>query len=254
MKKISFLLILAIAIISCQDDNGNEPIGATSGDVNFRFSNMVGTDVLTLNTTSYTNGSAETYEVSELKYIISNIVFIDANGNEFVYPQANSYFVINEENASSKNITLTDVNGGDYTQVRFGFGVDQSNYPLNGINNFVPTAEELGMLWTWSAGYKFLKFEGTFDSATQTDEPFLLHIGSHGTTQDNYREITISLGNNPISVSESPTQSVNVAMDVAKIFDGTNTHSLEEKSEIQVDPVYAPILTGNMQSAFSLDQ
>ena len=100
-----------------------------------------------MNTVTYTNGSGETYEVSELNYIISNIVFIDAGGNEFVYPEADSYFVVNEADAASKNLLLTNVDGSSYTQVRFGIGVDQSNYPLNGVNNFIPRAEEVEW-WT----------------------------------------------------------------------------------------------------------
>ena len=252
MKKIALALFVIAGFVSCKnDDGGQEP--DTPGTVELRFTNKVGADNLSLNTVTYTNGSGETYEVSELKYIISNIVFIDANGNEFAYPQADSYFVVNEADAASKNLTLTNVDGGAYTQVRFGIGVDQSNYPLNGVNNFIPMAEELGMLWAWSAGYKFLKFEGTFDSATQTDEPFILHIGSHGTNQDNYREVTLSLGGS-INVSQNATQTVGIDMDVAKIFDGSTSHSLDTKSDIQVDPQFAPILVNNLATSFSIDQ
>lgn len=248
MKKIAIILLISVGMLSCKSDDSQPQ--DNPGDVTINFTNKVGTDNLTLDTVTYTNSSAETYEVSELKYIISNIVFIDASGNEFAYPQADSYFVINEADALSKSLSLTDVDGGTYTRVRFGLGVDQSNYPLNGVNNFIPTAEELGMLWTWSAGYKFLKFEGAFDSATQTDAQFLLHIGSHGTTQDNYREVTLTLGTS-ITVSESAGQTIAIDMDVAKIFDGASTHSLEVKSDVQVDPVFAPVLSNNLATAFS---
>ncbi len=252
MKKIALILILVVAITACKNDDSDDQQQPEPGAVALNFINKVGNDILNLNTATYTNSSGEAYEVSELKYIISNMVLIDSEGNEFVYPQEDSYFVVNEANPASKGFSMNDIPPGTYTKIRFGIGVDQSNYPLNGVNNFIPTAEELGMLWSWSAGYKFLKFEGTFDSATQTDAPFILHIGSHGTNLDNYREVTLDLsGTNGIGVGSDAIPVVDIALDVAKIFDGVTTHALETKSDIQVDPVFAPILTDNLAAAFS---
>ncbi|MEP2936326.1 MAG: MbnP family protein [Gilvibacter sp.] len=246
MKK--FLLIVAIACGMTSCNNDADP--ASPGTVNFVFSNKVGSSPLELNSSFYTNGSGETYSVSELKYIISNIVFIAPNGVEFSYPQESSYFVVNAENESSLTVSLPEVEGRKYSQIRFGFGVDQSNYPLNGVNNFIPTAEETGMLWSWSAGYKFIKFEGTFSGEVVKDAPFLIHVGSHGATLDNYKEITLDLGQD-ISVNDN-TSEVNISFNVAQIFDaGLVPFSLEEKSDIQVDPVYAPIIANNVSTGFS---
>ena len=246
MKKILLALGILIGLISCNNDDN----AALPGTVNLVFANKVGNASLVLNSESYTNASGETYRVSELKYIISNIVLVGANGVEYTVPQAESYFVINQEAQASLMISLPEVDGRKYSQIRFGFGVDQSNYPLNGVNNFIPTAEETGMLWSWSAGYKFIKFEGEFDTATATDEPFLIHVGSHGSTLDNYKQITLDLATE-ISVNDNSSQ-INIDFDVAKIFDaGLLPFSLEEKSDIQVDPVYAPIIANNISSAFS---
>ncbi len=250
MKKIALLLMIVIASVSCKSDDSTP---ATPGNVNLTFQNRVGNAPLVLNTDTYTNQSNETYQVSELKYIISNIVFIDANGDEFAYPQAESYFVVNEENPLSKAISLSNVAGGNYTKVRFGIGVDQSNYPLNGVNDFIPTAQETGMLWSWSAGYKFIKFEGTFSGPTHANSPFIFHIGSHGTTLDNYRTVTMDL-TQALNVSQEATGSVAINLDVAKIFDSVTNFSLEEKSDVQVDPVYAPIMANNFAASFSIGQ
>lgn len=250
MRNIFLILSIAIFAVSCKNDDTQT--SATPGTVNINFQNKVGNQSLILNAEGYANLSGETYTVSELKYIVSNIVFIDADGNEFAYPQAESYFVVNQADENSKKLALTNVAGGIYAKVRFGIGVDQSNYPLNGSNDFIPTADENGMLWSWSAGYKFLKFEGRFSGPTLTDKPFNLHIGSHGTNQDNYREITMPI--NAINVSSESTNNLTLTMDVAKIFDGVAAFSLEEKSDVQVDPVYAPKLINNFQASFSVNQ
>ncbi|MBW1297996.1 MbnP family protein [Aquimarina litoralis] len=248
MKKIVFAILALTIVFACKDDNENDTVEA--GTINLEFTNSIDNTPITLNSTSYTNASNESYTIAELKYIISNIVFIKENGDEFTYPVEDSYFLINEEISSSKQISLNDIEAGVYTKIRFGFGVDQSNYPLNGVANFIPTAEEQGMLWSWSAGYKFLKFEGSFTPQGGTAGDFILHIGSHGEALDNYKEITLDL-TNTITINGN-TSTISIDADIAKIFDSTNTHSLEDKSDIQVDPDNAPKIATNVQTMFEI--
>ena len=248
MKKLNILVLVFLAIISCKEDDTNTD--PQFGTLDLQFVNTINSNPIVLNTESYTNLNNETYSISELKYIISNIVLIKENGEEFAYPIENSYFLINEEITSSKNISLNNININEYAKIRFGFGIDQSNYPLNGMANFIPTAEESGMLWSWSAGYKFLKFEGSFASQEGTTSDFILHIGSHGTTLDNYKEITLDISN-PLIVEGETTSNLSIEADVAKIFDSANSYSLEQKSDVQVDPINAPILAENVETMFT---
>ena len=110
------------------------------------------------------------------------------------------------------------------------------------------------MLWTWSAGYKFLKFEGDFTNAANPDDatPFLYHVGSHGANLDNYKEVTLTL--NEFQISSENTMSKTIQFDVAKIFDSIHTLSLEEKNEIMVDPEKAPKIAENTSTAFSITE
>ncbi|PKV48675.1 hypothetical protein ATE84_0680 [Aquimarina sp. MAR_2010_214] len=251
MKNIIYILIATLVIVSsCKNDD--EGTIKTFGNVALDFKNTINNNGIELTTDSYTNASNEVYTISELKYIISNVVLIKANGEEFTYPADRSYFVINEAAIESKKVSLADIDAGEYTKIRFGFGVDQSKYPLDGsgIANFIPTAEENGMLWSWSAGYKFLKFEGTYTVNGGTNTDYTVHVGSHGTTLDNYKEITLELPNT-LTIKESKSPEVAINVDIAKIFDGTNTHSLEEKNSIQVDPVFAPKIAENITTMFS---
>ncbi|SEK80694.1 hypothetical protein SAMN04487910_1173 [Aquimarina amphilecti] len=252
MKKFTLILLALITLISCKDDDPNMDNNPKFGSLDIDFINKVGANLLILDTESYNNQSNESYTISELKYIISNIVLIKENGDEFTYPVADSYFLINEEVSSSKKISLSNIDTGVYTKIKFGIGVDQSNYPLNGVANFIPTAEEQGMLWSWSAGYKFVKFEGSFTPQGGTSSDFLLHIGSHGEVLDNYKEVTLDISNT-ITIEDQTNSDLAIDTDVAKIFDSTNTHSLEQKSDVQVDPVNAPILAENISTMFSIN-
>lgn len=250
MKKLTLIILIVLCGIACNDDDDNNNQATGEGTVNLEFKNSIDNNPIALNSTSYTNQSNESYTISELKYIISKIVLIKSNGEEYAYPVEKSYFLINEEVTASKTAKLEEIPAGEYTKIKFGFGVDQSNYPLNGVANFIPTAEESGMLWSWSAGYKFLKFEGSYTPQGGVTADFLLHVGSHGTTLDNYKEITLDL-TNTTTVGNETTSAINITADIAKIFDSTHTHSLQDKSDIQVDPVNAPKIAENVQTMFT---
>lgn len=244
LKHLTIAIFLAFIIMSCNNDD-------EVGTIQLEFKNVVGDTRLDLNSTTYDKNGNESFNINELKYIISNVVLIDDTGNEFVYPQANSYFLINEEFQSSKSISLMNVDANRYTSIRLGFGIDQSKYPLNGVNNFVPTAEENGMLWAWAAGYIFLKMEGTYSSSTETDKDFKFHVGSHGTSLDNYKEITLDFLQ-PLAVSDAETPQVNIELDVLKIFESDYALVLSDKDDIQIDPENAPKIAQNMVKSFEI--
>ena len=115
----------------------------------------------------------------------------------------------------------------------------------------MPTAEESDMLWAWSAGYKFLKFEGTYSSDDVTDKPFLYHIGSHGQNLDNYREISLNFLQ-PVALSSTETPEININFDVQKIFNSDFALLLSDKDDIQIDPENAPKITDNITTAFEI--
>lgn len=250
MKKY-FTLLSGIAILLIGCDNDESTTTLDSGNLTLSFENTVNGTPLSMTTASYTNASNETYIVNELKYIISNIRLTTSDNTTFIYPVEDSYFLINED--GSKTISLSNIPANTYTGITFGFGVDPTKYPIeSGTLNFIPLAEEAGMLWTWSAGYKFLKFEGTYATATVPSDasPFLYHVGSHGATLDNYKEVTLTVAD--FQISSENVVSKTLQFDVAKIFDSVYSLSLEDKDDIQVDPINAPKIAENTRTAFSI--
>ncbi|AXG69310.1 AZL_007920_fam/MXAN_0976 family protein [Kordia sp. SMS9] len=250
MKKLAYVLSISLLMLasSCNDDSNAIETSA----VEITFDNRIAANQdLTLGTTVYVNQNNESVVTNELKYIISNLALTQDNGAVFEYPKDDSYFVINEENASSLTLSLTGIPVGNYTQISFGIGVDQSKYPLDGgVLNFIPTAEEAGMLWTWAAGYKFIKFEGTYTPQGGTEAPFVIHVGSHGQNLDNYKFVTLPLANT-LNITTGNTASVTVAAYIQNIIDATNQIKFEETSDIQVDPVNAPRIATNLETTFS---
>lgn len=256
MKKTLTILLAALTIMACKEDETQTP---NPGTLNLTFENVVNGDLLNLGD-SYENNSAETYTINELKYIISNITLTRKDGSLVVLPPEQSYFVINEADTNSQNIQLQGIEAGAYTAVTFGFGVDPTKYPIaSGTLNFIPTAEETGMLWTWSAGYKFIKLEGDYVAQDATEAaPYIVHVGSHGANLDNYKEVTVPLGNDiantDFSIAEDLNAGQTIFFDVAQVFDGANTVSIDNNPDIQVDPVNAPLIATNISTAFFVPQ
>src|SRR5690606_24802991 len=118
----------------------------------------------------------------------------------FTYPTADNVFIVDEANGNTGGeilITLNDVAAADYTEITFGIGVDQDRFLLgaDGQGNFLAEAQTAGMMWSWATGYRFMRFDGTYSSATITNEALNVHMGSLGTSLDNYKEVTLTLPN-----------------------------------------------------------
>lgn len=249
MKKILYIICFSLLLLSLSCNSDSNPVETSAIEITFD-NRISANEDLALGTTVYVNQNNESVVTNELKYIISNIQLTQDNGTIFEYPKADSYFVINEEDPSSLTLNLDGIPVGNYTHLSFGIGVDQSEYPLDGMLNFIPTAEEAQMIWNWAAGYIFIKFEGTYTPQGGTENPFVIHVGSHGQNLDNYKFVTLPLANT-MNVNTGITASITVESYVESIIDATNQIKLEETNNIQVDPVNAPRIATNLESMFS---
>jgi len=248
MKKISTLIITLILLTSCGDD---DLFNSDRKNVNIRFTNRIASEEVNLNSATYQNFAEEDFSISELKYIISNIEFVKANGDTYSYPKNESFFLINQEDDGSKTITLKNIPIENFQTLRFGIGVDQSKYPLNGVLNFIPTAEENQMLWSWSAGYIFFKMEGNYTlEGGNSNESFLFHIGSHGTSLDNYKVVELSSEDALLNLYENNL--IRIEADVLSVFNAAHEIRINDKPDIQIDPENAPKVAENVSQLFSL--
>ncbi|MGS2762002.1 MbnP family protein [Sinomicrobium sp. M5D2P9] len=257
MRSNTFKSLLFIALAglytSCSSDDDSASLTG-EGQVSIEFDNGMAGDDLILHTSAYTNGNNETLTIDRLNYIVSNFTLTDDRGNTFVYPKDDSYFVISEESEKTE-ITLTGIPAGNYTKLQFGIGVDQEKYlqGAEGQGNFLEEAEQEEMMWSWQAGYKFLNFEGTFISSTVTEPAeFKIHMGSHGSSLDNYREVTLNLSTQAI-VSEEMNPLIHLSVDADKILNGSDKMLLSEEPVIMISEEKSPKIAENATEMFSVD-
>lgn len=254
--KFTFALLVCAAITSCSSDDSTEDLTGQTGDIVLKFDNGVGDQDFIFGT-SYDKSNDESFKLETLKYIVSNIRLTDNEGNTFMYPSDSNVFIVNEADGNTAGeiwVTLNDIDAANYTAITFGIGIDQERFALgaDGQGDFLTEAQDEGMLWSWASGYKFIRFDGTYSTSTVTDEGLNLHMGSVGTSLDNYKETTLSLPNE-VLVREDKTPEIHIKADIMMAFDGvTSVNFTDGYDQVHVDAVETPVIATNVASMFSV--
>lgn len=252
LKNILALLAITTLLASCNDDDNIISNVDGTGNLNIEFDHSYAGNDLILGSQPYTTSNSETLKIGTIKYIVSNIVLTDENGTTFTYPKSDSYFIVDESNEASLLLNLQHIPAANYTKVKFGIGVDQVQWELGaeGQGNFLAQAQAADLLWSWSAGYKFLAFEGNFTSPTiTTASQFMVHTGKTGTDY-NYTEVTLDLPQKALVRGEI-TPEIHIVADLSKLTDGTNKIRFSEGAMI-MGGAKLPLIVQNLNAMFSV--
>lgn len=234
------LLMISLVMVSCSKSED------VANSVNLHFNNTFKNTTIVLGSadspaaTTNTSASGQLHQFSELKYVISNIRLIKADGSEIPYNVNDldkGATVIDQAKAATLNYVLSNIPVGDYKQIKFGLGVKQEINTLDQLRFpvFYATAgaNDTKMHWEWGTGYRFTKLEGFYGA---DHKELSIHTGStiNGTNGDEstykqgvdaYRDITLNLPS-LIIVGKSVPQ-INIKADFDKLLSGkTNTITL----------------------------
>ena len=258
IKNTIAILVVAISLVSCT--SSDTPISGI-GSLKIEFENGFAGNALVLGGTTLPTSNDEVLKISNIKYIISNIVLTNENGTTFTYPKSESYFIVDEENSASLLLNLTNIPAGNYTKVKFGIGVDETQFNLGatGQGDLWTKAQAAGMTMSgvWSGGYKFLDFEGTFTSPTVANNTsFMVYNGKSGANY-NYTEVTLGLPTNAL-VRTTITPQIHLSTDLSQIIDGTNKISLTSNNMMGMGAMIMggsnlPLITVNLANMFSVE-
>lgn len=249
-KNIIALLSVFLVLTSCSNDD--EVVNKESiGSIKLEFDQIYNDANFAANT-PYTNSNGEVIKVTKAKYIVSNVQLTKEDGSIYTVPKSESYFLIDELTPATTLVQIPNIPVGNYTKVTFGIGVDEEQFNLGatGQGNFLEIAQTAGMMWSWSAGYKFVAFEGTFTSATVTsDTQFKVHTGKTGDNY-NYTAVTLDLPDNAL-VRENIVPQVHIMTDLSQLIDGTNKINLSEQATIMGGNKLA-LITANISNMFEV--
>jgi hypothetical protein len=260
MKRIFISAIAGIFLFtSCKKDSMPEYNSNIKAGLSVEFDNVAGSSDLQLNTGSYTNAAGESFKVTKLKYYVSNFKVTNVNGAEYVIPQEESYFLIDEGDAGSHEPVL-EVPEGEYKTLSFVLGVDS-------LRNTKDVSQRTGVLdvsgaatdmyWSWNSGYIFFKMDGTSPSITSMGGVFQYHVGGFGgyntPTTNNLRTVTLDLaGRGTPKVKAGKETNIHLFVDVLKALNGTTNMSFAASSMIH-SPAAAIPVANNYASMISHD-
>lgn len=253
----AFVLIGSMAggFLACQTDTVP---AAQTGSLGLTFDNVAGSQDLVLNTGTYQNAAGEPLVVTRFNYFVSNIRLKKDDGSEYVVPQDNSYFLVEEERPASQTITLSNIPVGNYTGLTFLIGVDslrsladisKRTGPLDpGLTTHDP------MYWEWNSGYIFMKLEGTSMAAPAAQNNlFYYHVGGFGggyngkKTLNNLRTVTIPFAGEVASVKTDAKPVLRIKTDVLKVFNGPTPLRIADHSSVMFEPFSTSIADNYVQ-------
>lgn len=174
--------LLATTFVACEKDE-EDPIIETRivekdpprYSATIHFDEVANDIAVQLNSSNkpYTNAKGQDFNVTRLRYLVSDITFHKADGNSFTIDE---YHLVDLSKPETKTFNPeTKVPAGEYTSISYTFGFDQEDnqsgvYPDLNIEN-----------WGWpqmlGGGYHFMQLEGQYDSAG-VSKGFATHMGT----------------------------------------------------------------------------
>jgi hypothetical protein len=214
-------------------------------NLTIRFKSFVGDIRLTLDSVTYKNALGQAYTVSKFKYYIGNISLQSKSGQYYTSTQ---YFLVNEEDVPSTEITLSDIPEGDYNSISFILGVDSIHNCSGAQSGALDPIN--GMFWTWNTGYIFLKIEGKSPVSKSPGNLLEFHIGGYRQPANCIRTIALGI-NNGISIKPGAGSTLTIKTDAAQLFKAHASIDFSNTSSV-TDFHGATILADNYKDMFSI--
>lgn len=241
--KRGLLLIAAIAMLAaCNKDKQ-----AVEVPVSINLQHLAGSNALALGTAVTTPlGEAVTFNV--FKYYLSNFSVVYSNGAE--HKISDTYFLVNEANATSKAFNI-NVPEGQVKELRFWIGVDSARN-VSGVQTGALDPAN-GMFWTWNSGYIFAKMEGRSPVSPAPLTAVTYHIGGFRTGQNALRSISIPLPS-VMEVNNSSRYTITLTADVMKWFRAKTDVSIATEPFTMEPGVLAIKVADNYAQMFALKE
>ena len=220
MKTLNFSallggLALALALLAGCGKQVAEP-AATGSSFAIELEPVAGSAPLVLNTQAYTKADGQTFTVSKLKFLVSNLKLRKADGTTYAVPDG--YYLVDASDSKTSHIVVPDVPLGDYTGLSFVVGVDAAH------NNAVFTSGALNhnndLYWEWSQEYVFLKMAGT-SSQAPTGRALTFDIGGANCA----RTVAPDFHGSVLPIKAGHTPEVHIAADVKALFESATPAS-----------------------------
>lgn len=216
----------------------NQNFDPNKGVAKLSFSHFVGDQPFEIKK-NFTDAAGNTYKFDEIRYWVSNVEFVKANGEAVKVPE--SYYLVENRDTlfyygttaanlsamksnprAREEVLVGNVTPGEYKKIRFAIGVDpeyNTNFTLkSGELDINQMSQVAG--WAWHTSYIFLRVKGIFlakggDALTDAKK-FIVETGGN----DQYRTVELELPT-AISVEAGKTNQLALNVDLLGILGGS---------------------------------
>lgn len=256
MKKNVLLittLLMASCFLSCKKDdpiNGKDD-GSGKGEkgiVRIEVAHFAGDQPLLMDgMTRYRNSHGDDFTVTMLKYYVSNLVLIKADGSTFAEPE--SYHLVNQAEENSLQFILTDVPAGKYDKLKLMIGVDSLRNVSGAQTGALDPLND--MFWTWSTGYIMAKMEGKSNASTAPGSILNFHIGGFSGPYSVLQEVVLELPQD-LMVSVDKEARLHLKSDLLSWFDAPFTIDFATMNNVAMQGPEAQQIAQNYRQMFSV--
>jgi hypothetical protein len=252
MKNYKIALTAAVAMLTtatlftgCKDDTEEPTPANTEQKLSMHVHTNVGSSTAVYGT-QYQDASGRKFNLSDLRYYLSNIVLIKSDGSE--YPLTGKVILVNPAN---QDYELTNVPVGSYKGFKFMVGLDSAT------NHSDPTTyaasnplaiQTPGIHWSWNSGYIFMMIEGKVDTTlANTGTPnfdMFYHIGL-----DSYKR-TIDFSTEAFTVTSGSDQEIGIQFNLLNALNNVDMRT-ENATHTMDNMMLATKIANNWASAFT---
>lgn len=258
MKNALLLLALIALLAGCKKDNPDldpdpNPI-STPTVLKLELTAWFGDEELVAGE-EYVNISGYRVNVTELKIYLSHIYLLRENGDTVDVSDI-AFFDLTP---GAESITFSDFPTGSYTEIGFGIGVPaemnspanpdftiaiyDSNHPLGVSNN---------MYWVWATGYRFVIFDGKYNTDAESDEPLINGYSFHTGKDESYRQVNLQGIEVNVVEAETTTLYLDFAVDRFYYSDSDEIDIAVDNQTHGTNQELSDRLSDNIQQAVSV--
>lgn len=280
MKKLTFFTLFSLFLFTACNNNDDNPTPSGVGTLEVEFDNLaiingiqrqLSLQEVGSSDYNYQNGMGQDFNITFLRYFISNIVLEGPNGERFEDPRvveataSSGYYLIDEATPASQLVKLEAIPAGEYNKITFMVGVSEEGVKEGAAGGALDPATN-GMFWNWNSGYVAIKLEGQSAVSAggaigNTIQPengkgIVYHVGGwkdiEGTAfVNNNQTLSYSFDVNA-KVAEGQAPHVHMIFDVLQLLDGKNQVDFTGNNNVH-KPTDGKPMAENLEGAFAFD-
>lgn len=207
------------------------------------FKNTANHKPIVLRDSNYITPSGETYQITKLKYYISNIKFGDN-----ILKEEDNVQLITEPMSTSFSIP---VKAGSYRQIHFLLGVDSLLNCSGAQEGALDPMND--MFWTWNSGYVMFKLEGISENSRADKNRIEHHIGGYRNQQNIAKPVTLSF-EKTLVIQKGEKREIVINVDLDQYWKSVNNILISEKPVCTLPGELAKTIAANFSNMFSIQQ